>query len=359
MAWHANNDALFDEADQELQDMLHSPPPKRGAGRWTLLGLATASLALVGVGLVQSGAFAPKRHSVLAHISMVHHQINAIVKSAVEKGDFNSKVEIAFDDYAAKDNPPSAMTIKSSMKIGGEGKWPKLLVTLAAQDGQATELKSKVEEIFEALLKSAPESEVEEIKRVVTISAGQGDTVQVQLTLPPGAFGKTEKEELKAAFKQHKPEFQAVVDLGRSFEGMHAVEDKSAALAIRGFQASLEATFANSVFELLANVPGFTAGKAGALKALKMAKVREEIFYSSEEELLQVLPPFPPLKDVINMGCAQLPGQVSAALKDIDKMMAGVSKVVLEGLPYDWEVVTDFKNFNPGHILGEHCAITS
>mmetsp|Transcript_164509 Transcript_164509/g.399927 ORF Transcript_164509/g.399927 Transcript_164509/m.399927 type:complete len:361 (-) Transcript_164509:56-1138(-) len=359
MAWHANDDALYDETAQELQDMLHSPPPKRTAGRWALLGLATASLALVGVGLVQSGAFAPKRsHSVLAQISMVHHQINAIVKSAVEKGDFNTKIEFAFDDYAEKDNPPSAMSITSSMQVGGEGKWPKVLATLAAQDGQAAELKSKAEEVFEALLTLAPESEVDEIKRVVTISAGQGDTVEVQVTLPPDAWDKAENKELKAAFKQHKPRFHAAIDLGRSFEGMHAVHDKSAALAFRGFQVSLGATFANSIFELLANVPGFTAGKAGALQALKMARVRNEIFYSSEEELLQVLPPFPPLKDVIDQGCAQLPGQVSAALKGIDKLMAGVSKVVLEGLPYDWEVVTDFKNFNPGHILGEHCAVT-
>lgn len=361
MTWRKVGDAAADGPVEELQEMLPSPP-KRMAGRWTLLGLAVALLATVGLALAQTGLYSPKRRSALARISAVHQQIGAIVKAAVEMSavgndQVGAAVELVIDNYENVGTPPNAMTVNSSMQVGDEAKWPKVLLTFAAQSGKGADLEKKTKEIIDAILESVvPEDERDQINETITVSQ-TGDSVLVQVVAPSDHQMEQEDADMKAAFKKHKPQFHASLGFGRSFEEMHAVHDKSAALALRGIAAKLDAVFASTIFEMLS--PFLPPQQVGALKALRMAKVKNEIYYSSEEELLGVLPPAPPLKEEVDRLCSMIPGPVASSLQNLDELMAGVSKLVLEGLPYGWEVVTAFKHYNPGHILGEHCAVVS
>jgi len=334
--------------------------PKQKSRRWPLVGLAAAVLGLAGVGLNQAGVFPFQRsYSALARISMVHDKIDAIVAAAVKKGDFETKVELVLDEYAAKGNPPKAMGAHSHMKVGGEGKWPKIVLTFAAKPGKGKALKEKLDEIFEAVLKMAPKREVKEIKESVTISA-DGDVATFKVVAPKGHEQEEENADMKAAFKQHKPEFHGDIRIGRTFKEMMGREGTGNffLVAPRGIQVSLDAVFANTIFDAIAEMKGLGEQVGTMLKVLRMAKARDELYYSSDKEVTAVAPPHQTLKDFVHMACSSVPGPISSALEGLGDVLEGVQKAVLEGLPYDWEVVTDFENVDPSPFL-ERCVIKS
>jgi len=347
------------ETDEELQETLQTPP-KRAYPRWAWLGLATAILGLVGVGLSQMGALQlSRRHSVLAHMSKVHRKIDAIIAAAVAK-DFTTKIEFLVDAYADRGTPPSAMGIHVHMKVGEEESPPFVIaVNFAAKSGQGAKLKKKLEDIFEAALTAAPEEERGDIRKAVQFSAA-GDDVALQVTPPDEGDVKQEEEDLKAAFKLHKPEFHGHIGLGSSFEDMYAGKDESLVAAPKGVEVRLEAGVANSLFEALADMDcPETQTMAGYLKLLRLVKSRDEVYYGSEEELASAFGRrLPTLNNALQQMCAGVPGEVSASLKGLDQELAGLKSAAVRGLPYDWELDFDMQSMNPVPFL-QHCVTNS
>merc|ERR1711992_376727 len=93
------------------------------------------------------------------------------------------------------------------MGVGGDGKWPKVSVAFGAKSGKASDLKKKLDTLFEDSLNSAPKERVSEIKEAVIIKV-DGDSVIVSVTPPKKEFAH-EDDRLKAALKTHKPVFSA------------------------------------------------------------------------------------------------------------------------------------------------------
>merc|ERR1711933_522293 len=67
-------------------------------------------------------------------------------------GIFTEKVEFLVDEFANKGTPPSAMGISAKMEIGGEGKFPNMVVTISSESGKGPDVKGKVDHLVEVLL---------------------------------------------------------------------------------------------------------------------------------------------------------------------------------------------------------------
>merc|ERR1711920_618730 len=198
---------------EDMEGML-SAPPKRTARRWPWLVGATAALCVVGIGVRQFESLSDE-NSIVDHVSMVHGEISTILAAATGKS-YDSAVELLVDSIKEKGNKfPIAMGMKAKLKIGGDGKWPKILLAFGAKSGKVADLKTKLNALFEDSLIERGRS-VAEIKKAVTIKE-DGDSVIVSVNPPKKEFNH-EDEELKAALKTHKPEFTADFAVARTIE---------------------------------------------------------------------------------------------------------------------------------------------
>ena len=79
-------------------------------------------------------------------------------------------------------------------------------------------------------------------------------------------FNKEEEEDLKAAFKAHKPEFTEKFAMGNTFETMLKDRSKNIIAVVNGLKMSAHLTVASSIFEMLKESgtvppPAFDAAK--------------------------------------------------------------------------------------------------
>lgn len=246
---------------------------------------------------------------------------------------------------------PIAMGMKAKLKIGGDGKWPKILVIFGAKEGKAADLKTKLNTLFEDSLKSAPPKEVPEIKESVSIKE-DGDSVVVSVTPPKKEFDH-EDEELKAALKAHKPEFSADFAVARTIEDIMEHDSDNVGVAVRGIEAKVGAVFAESIIEALSHMPGLPPPAKAMLGLVRSSKLRNEIYY--DDDTLENGVPLPPVKHVLPGVCEGLSPKMAKDLKGLQDELAEVQQLVVEGLPYQWELNVDMKGINPGP-LAEFCA---
>merc|ERR1711920_598205 len=153
---------------------------------------------------------------------------------------------------------------------------------------------------------------------------------------------------VKDAFKRHKPSFQASLATARNsaeIDGM-IQKDKSTAIvtAVRGVHAKLDAMFSSALFKLM---PDRQNGLI--MHAMRLVNLKDELYYKEDEVgKLGLLPPFH--HGLLHL-CSSIPPHVSASLRGIEDVLDAVDRVMLEGLPYDFEVDVNLKNANPAHML--------
>lgn len=255
------------------------------------------------------------------------------------------------DSITEKGNKfPVAMGIKAKLKVGGDGKWPLVSMIFGAQKGKGADLKTKLDTLFEDSLKTAPPSKVDEIKKAVTIKQDD-DTVVVSVKPPKKEFNH-EDQELKAALKEHKPEFSADFALARTIEDIMDHKEDNVGVAVRGIEAKIGAVFAESIIDALSHMPGLPPPAKATLGLVRSSKLRNEIYYDDDhfEDV-----PLPPLKRVLPGICHELSPKMAKDLKGLKDELAEVKQVVVEGLPYQWELTVDMNGINPGPIA-EFCS---
>lgn len=329
--------------DEEMEGMI-SVPPKRSARRWPWLVGATAVLGAVSIGVIQLGVF-NEQHSIVDHVSMVHGKISTILAAATEKKSYDSSIQILIDSISEKGNMPEGMSLHGKLKQGGDGKWPQINVALAAQKGKGKQLKEKIEDIFEASLPPNSKKKAE-IKKAVTIDV-DGDEVVFTVTPPKKEF-KNEDEELKAALKEHKPEFSADLAVARNFEDMVSHKSQKLGLAVRGLEAKIGAVFAESLIDALNHMPDTPPSVKAMIGLVRSSTLRNEIYYDDDK---MDEAPMPPLEAVLPSVCHSMSPAMAKAVDGLGDVLDGVTGVSLEGLPYDWEVVLDLKHVNPSPVL--------
>lgn len=344
MAWPENG--LSIQEDAEMEGML-SAPPQRTARRLPWVAAGFSVFGIVALGLSRTLA-ASQHESMLAQVSMIHNKLHTIMATAIEKGQGSEQVELLIDSYEAKSTPPDAMTIKAVTKTLEEGKWPKWVITVTGEEGKkGADLKKKASELFGDLLEQAPEKERDEIKEAFQFEES-GDDLVITVTPPHDAVMTDEDVKLKKAFKERKPKISADLLFGRTFEDMAKFGADNIAAAPRGIEVKLSSVFATATFDLASKVPN--AQLARIVTLLKLAKVRSELYYSSVEELSDIVPG-PKFEHLKMQLCAMMPGPISGAINGLSKVATGVKSAVLEGLPYDQGVTIDFTNFNPFPLL--------
>jgi len=310
---------------------------------------ATATLCVVGMGVRQFESLNDNK-SIVDHVSMVHGKISTILAAATGKS-YDSSVELLIASIKEKGNKfPTSMSMKAKLKIGGDGKWPRMLWVFGAKEGKAADLKAKLDTLFEDSLKSAPPKMVPEIKKAVSIKE-DGDSAVVSVTPPKQEFNN-EDEKLKAALKAHKPEFSADFAVARTIEDILEHDSDNVGVAVHGIEAKVGAVFAESMIEALSNMPGLSPPAKAMLGLVRSSKLRNEIYY--DDDILANGVPLPPIKDVLPGACQEL-GPMAKHLKGLQDELAEVQQLVVEGLPYQWELTVDMKGVNPGP-LAAFCA---
>jgi len=313
---------------------------------------ATATLCVVGMGVRQFESLNDNK-SIVDHVSMVHGKISTILAAATGKS-YDSSVELLIASIKEKGNKfPTAMGMKAKLKIGGDGKWPRILCIYGAKEGKAADLKAKLDTLFEDSLESAPPQKVAEIKEMVSIKQ-DGDSVVVSVTAPKQEFD-SEDEKLKAALKAHKPEFTADFAVARTIEDMLEHKSDSVGMAVHGIEAKVGAVFAESMIVALSDMPGLPPPAKAMLGLVRSSKLRNEIYYD-DDTLANV--PLPAVESVLPSLCQELAAVDPRGAKDLKGLqdeLAEVQKLVVEGLPYQWELTVDMKGVNPGP-LAEFCA---
>jgi len=333
---------------EDVEGML-SAPPTRTARRWPWLVGATAALCVVGIGVRQFESVSDE-NSIVDHVSMVHRKISIILAAASRKS-YDSSMELLIASIKEKGNTfPAAMSMNAKLKIGGDGKWPKILVEFGAKSGKGADLKTKLNTLFEDSLKSAPSNMVAEIKEAVTIKEN-GDSVIVSVTPPKSEFNQ-EDEKLKAALKAHKPEFSADFAVARTIEDILEHTADSVGVAVHGIEAKVGAVFTESMMEALSHMPGLPPPAQAMLGLVRSSKLRNEIYYD-DDTLFNV--PLPPVKGVLPLVCEQLSPEMAKDMTGLQDELKEVRQVVVEGLPYQWEMTVDMKGVNPGPVA-EFCA---
>lgn len=251
------------------------------------------------------------------------------------------------------------MEIHAHMKMGDEKKRPMVRWDFDSHRGKNADLKAKLEDIFHALLGMADKRDIDEIKDAVKIFQTAGGAA-IQVTppaRPEDRYMDQHEADFKAALKEHKPHFHGTIAVARTFEEMLARDEDHLLLAPRGVEVHLEAAIANTVFELLSDMHGMNSERR-ILEVLRMARVRNELFYASEDALTKGFPHFPVLGDALKQVCAAVPGPVSKELPGLDDVLKGLHSATLEGLPYGWEVTLSFEHVNPAPVL-ERCKMDS
>jgi len=352
MSWTGAEDV------EDMEGML-SAPPTRAARRWPWLVGATAALCVVGIGVRQFESVSDE-NSIVDHVSMVHGKISTILAAASEKS-YDSSVEMLLASIKDKGKTfPQKMGMKAKLKIGGDGKSPKVLVRFGAKSGKVADLKTKLNTLFEDGLKSAPPKKVAEIKKAVTMEE-DGDSVIVTVVPPKKEF-KGENEKLKAALKTHKPEFSADFAVARTIEDILEHKSDNVGVAVHGIEAKVGAVFMESIIDVLSQMPLPPPAKA-TLGLVRSSKLRNEIYYDDDR-----LPgvPLPKVEEILGKGadhgpgadhgvCSKISPKMAEDLTGLQDELKEVQQAVLEGLPYGWEMTVDMTGVNPGP-LAEFCA---
>merc|ERR1712060_706658 len=96
--------------------------------------------------------------------------------------------------------------------------------------------------------------------------------------------------------------------------------------------------FAESIINALIDMPDAPPQAKAMIGLIRSSKLRNEIYYDDDKmeyrrELLR------------HHVCDRIPPQL--IMSKLGDVLDGVTRVSIEGLPYDWELVFDLKNVNP------------
>jgi len=244
------------------------------------------------------------------------------------------------------------MSIKATLKQGGEGKWPKVVGTLKAKPGKANALKEKVDKFLDALVEDAPKEERAEAKKALSTTT-DGDTVTITIVPPKKEF-KKEDAELKAALKEHTPEFTAELKFAKDFADVLKDQNANPVVAIRGIEAKIGAVIADSLIAALSDMPGLPPQAQRMMGLFRSSKARNELHYD-DDTVTQMGGTLPPIKHLLPQLCGAFEPGVAKEIGGWGELLEEVQGVLFEGLPYDWQLILEMKSLNPTPLL-ELCA---
>lgn len=198
------------------------------------------------------------------------------------------------------------------------------------------------------------DSKIRDESEKATSFEQDGDTVTVVIKAPEKDLQK-EDDELKAALhKEPKPQFNGSLIFARDLGDMMELKAENVVTAIRGFKMKMDSVLAGSLVVAASDMPGLSRQQKVMVELVRSSKVHNEIYYDDGVIENDMQPP--PLKDVLSGLCNNgPPPKLVEDFKNMDDELAGCTQVAMEGLPYQWELVIDFKDFHPGRLM-ELCA---
>uniref|UniRef100_A0A7S0AQ92 Uncharacterized protein n=1 Tax=Pyrodinium bahamense TaxID=73915 RepID=A0A7S0AQ92_9DINO len=368
MASYTKGNVLMDSAVDEESNELGNPPRHNPSPRrWLWFGIAMVVAGAVGMaGVSQMGASPPPKRtsSPLSRLSMLQDGLTKAFTARALAGskDFGAKFAVLLNEDGQPE--PSAMGMTAKMEVGKDtAKWPKIVVTFLAQTGKGPALVKKLEDIWAGFLKLQadmnPDVPVDELKKLATIKAGEGDEAIFQIELPQGRDERQEDADLKAALQAQKPRLSAEVNVGRTIEEMYKEIDSNIGTLPHGISLKLDTAFASTIFDVVADLLSFPMDDPYRLglkimKGISMVKERVTILYKSEADLGDAFEDIPSLKSQMQQIAMQFqhgPPAVTGPMKGLDKLAKEIKSVVVEGLPFGWEVVATFRNFHPSPVI--------
>jgi len=337
--------------------------PKQTTRRWVWrLGITMVVLSAMGTVGYQVHAFQQKRaNTPLALLSRFqdklmeafsHEAMRRILNDpATVRGSFSLLVN-------EKGKPaPKAMGMTASARMkagkGGRGGGPRVMATFLAQEGKGGDLVKKLQDVWSGVLTvqaaMAPPEEAEMMKKMVFFHAGDGDeaVVTVMLPNPPGAGH--EEDGMKEALKAHKPRFTANVNFGHTIGEMYDDHDGTILAQFNGIQAKLSTAFANTLIPMLC--PGGPGCQV--LGGITDVDSQQKLLYTSKDIFnTRMFPSFQGEVAVLGLMLRHnIPPAVAEPLKGIGGLSQGIKSIVVEGLPYDWQVKATFEHFHPSLVL--------
>jgi len=279
---------------------------------------------------------------------------------------FNGTVEAVMKEVDTKD--PKKMYMKALLKMSNnQDDWPTTILTLNAKPGMQQRLKSKLQKIWDGIVDlhcaNAHASECEKTGKMVIFKAGRkslhfgrGYFVFVIIKLPEGPTSEAADWKLAKAFRQHHPMFLAELSFGRTIQDMYNNANSNVATLAQGVKLKVGTAFASAVFVAIgweATTP-LDRFILKILNGVSKLKSRQELLYKHAEDLgaaFDGLPSFASQLEQLKQAILRGPRKITKHLKNLDKLSAGIVGVVVSGLPQQWEVVMEFKNFHPTKIL--------
>jgi len=247
---------------------------------------------------------------------------------------------------------------------------PQVEVEFEAQEGKGEEL----EEAFKALVKAGmeamqPPPEDEEGPERRRLEDGpfhikrEDDSVQITL-IPPVDDNEDFASDLEEGMENVK--FEASLKLGRTLDELYDDNNEHLPMSLHGLQFTVEAAFAGALCGAM-TVASEEMGEpmvppCDGLSALTQVNVSYDIRYRDPSEMSdEVQTAFPTLSEVMQMAAGPLmgmPDPLKEAMKKLDGLTKGIKSIAIRGLPNNFEIVFDCKNFKVSSVLKKLIELT-
>jgi len=248
---------------------------------------------------------------------------------------------------------------------------PQVEVKFEAQEGKG----EKLEEAFKALVKAGMESmqpppEDEEGPDRRRLEDGpfhikrEDDSVQITL-IPPVDDNEEFASDLEEGMENVK--FEASLKLGRTLDELYDDNTEHLPMSLHGLQVTVEAAFAGALCGAVALAKSqmgepLYQKDCDALSALSQVNVSYDMRYRDPSEMSdEVQTAFPTLSQVMQMAAGPLmgmPDSVKEAMKELDGLTKGIKSIAIRGLPNNFEIVFDCKNFKVSSVLKKLIELT-
>jgi len=250
---------------------------------------------------------------------------------------------------------------------------PQVEVEFEAQEGKGEEL----EEAFKALVKAGMESmqqpmpEDEEGSDPRRLEDGpfhikrEDDSVQITL-IPPVDDNEDFASDLEEGMENVK--FEASLKLGRTLDELYDDNTEHLPMSLHGLQVTVEAAFAGALCGAMQvaseqmEEPMVPQKDCDALSALTQVNVSYDMRYRDPSEMSdEVQTAFPTLSQVMQMAAGPLmgmPDPMKEAMKKLDGLTKGIKSIAIRGLPNNFEIAFDCKNFKVSSVLKKLIELT-
>jgi len=364
MAMYTPTSTLVNAMDEETMEFQAPPARKIKRNHW--IGITVVVMGVMGlVGFSQTVA---KPTTPFEHITMAQHKFMSVFSARAlkaasildTKAKFKGSLELLINQDGQND--PSAMCVDAALsrnKGSKQAKTPKAIITFVSKAGKASDLKDKLQDIWDSAASMEEKDDRKEMKKAVQIEYGgdiPDDRVSFTMKMPDDIDYDKETDDMEDAFDEMSPKLTASLCFGRTIEEMYANKATDNVIELpKGVEAKIGAKFASLLFQAAGDsAPPPVANMMTMMKGVASFKGREEILYQNKDELQDAFGSVPTLEEEITQMQRMVqhgPKELTQHLQGLHDLCDGVERMQATGLPLKYELDVTFKNFHPSAVL--------